>query len=64
MSNSQRQLLVDEIRELEAKAAGKRMALCLDLGMRAEASAHMREMNAITTARIAARDAGCLAGGN
>jgi hypothetical protein len=46
--------LIDEIRELDAKAAGKRMQLALMLGERDEARRYMREMNAITEARRAA----------
>ena len=47
--------LVDEIRDLDAKAAGKRMELAVMLGERDEALRYMREMNAITEARCAAK---------
>lgn len=54
--------LIDEIRDLDAKAAGKRMELAMELGDRDQAYKHMREMNCQTEARIAARQAGCFAG--
>ncbi len=46
--------LIDEIRELEAKAHGKRMELCQRLGDMDGMKLHMREMNALTKARRAA----------
>lgn len=56
--------LIDEIRDLDAQAAGKRMELAIELGDRDEARRHMREMNALTEARRAARFATCpVAGG-
>lgn len=64
MPHQDRQIavLIDEIRDLDAKAAGKRMELALLLGDRDEAYRHMREMHSQTEARIAARQAGCFAG--
>jgi hypothetical protein len=52
--------LIDSIRDLDAQAAGKRMELALALGDRDEARRQMREMNALTQARIAAREAVCV----
>lgn len=52
--------LIDEIRDLDAQAAGKRMELALALGDRDEARRQMKEMNALTQARIAAREAVCV----
>lgn len=46
--------LVDEIRDLEARAAGKRMELCMALGDRAGAEQNRREMYALVEARRAA----------
>lgn len=51
--------LIDEIRDLDAQAAGKRMELAMALGDRDEARRQMKEMNALTQARIAAREAVC-----
>lgn len=48
------QQLVDDIRALDAQAAGKRLELAVLLGEREEAQRYMREMNAITEARRAA----------
>lgn len=47
--------LVDEIRDLDAKAAGKRMELAKMLGQDEEAQRYKREMYAICEARRAAR---------
>ena len=55
--------LMDEIRDLAAKVAGKRMELALLLGDRDEARRQMDEMNAQTEARRAARFAMCKAMG-
>ena len=55
--------LIDAIRDLDAQAAGKRMELALALGDRDEARRQMKEMNALTQARIAARAAVCCAMG-
>lgn len=55
--------LIDEIRDLDAQAAGKRMELAMALGERDEARRHMKEMNALTEARKAARFAMCKAMG-
>ena len=55
--------LIDAIRDLDAQAAGKRMELALALGDRDEARRQMKEMNALTQARIAARAAVCCAAG-
>ena len=55
--------LIDAIRDLDAQAAGKRMELALALGDRDEARRQMKEMNALTQARIAARAAVCCATG-
>ena len=63
MQDAQIAQLIDEIRELDAKAAGKRMELALLLGARDEARRQMREMNAQTEARKAARFAMCRAMG-
>lgn len=57
MTNTQR--LVDEIRALEAKAAGKRIELCMALGDREGAKHWLKEMNAQTAARAAAMQSGC-----
>lgn len=46
--------LVDEIRELEAKAAGKRLELCMRLGGREGAEQNRKEMYALVEARRAA----------
>lgn len=54
--------LIDEIRGLDAQAAGKRMELCLELGERDQAYKYMREMHCQTEARMAARQSGCFAG--
>lgn len=64
MSDQDRQIavLIDEIRNLDAKAAGKRMELAILLGDRDEAYKQMREMHCQTEARIAARQSGCFAG--
>lgn len=48
--------LVDEIRELEAKAAGKRLELCMRLDDREGAEQNRREMYALIEARRAAAD--------
>ena len=63
MQDAQIAQLIDEIRELDAQAAGKRMELALLLGDRDEARRQMREMNAQTEARKAARFAMCRAMG-
>ena len=55
--------LIDAIRDLDAQAAGKRMELALALGDRDEARRQMKEMNALTEARKAARFAMCKAMG-
>lgn len=55
--------LIDEIRALDEQAAGKRMELAMALGERDEARRHMKEMNALTEARKAARFAMCKAMG-
>lgn len=47
--------LVDEIRALDAQAAGKRIELAMLLGQRDDALRYLREMTAITEARRAAR---------
>jgi hypothetical protein len=47
--------LVDHIRALDAQAAGKRVELAMLLGQREEAQRYLREMNAITEARRAAK---------
>ncbi len=47
--------LVDQIRDLDAQAAGKRVELAMLLGERGEAQRYLREMNAITEARRAAK---------
>lgn len=54
--------LIDAIRDLDAQAAGKRMELAMALGDRDEARRQMKEMNALTQARIAARAAVCAMG--
>ena len=54
--------LIDAIRDLDAQAAGKRMELAMALGDRDEARRQMKEMNALTQARIAARAAVCVMG--
>lgn len=56
--------LIDAIRDLDAQAAGKRMELAMALGHRDEARRQMKEMNALTQARIAARAAVCAMGGH
>lgn len=55
--------LIDEIRTLAAQLEGKRMELALAVGDRDAAYRHMREMYALTEARIAAKQAVCLAMG-
>ena len=47
--------LVDEIRALDAQAAGKRFELAMMLGQRDDALRYLREMTAITEARRAAK---------
>lgn len=54
MNNAQ---LIDEIRELEAKAHGKRLELCQRLGDRQGMQHHQREMYALIQARKAAAEA-------
>lgn len=49
------QQLVDEIRDLQAQAAGKQAELAMLLGERDEAIRYTSEMNAITRARIASK---------
>lgn len=55
MQDAQIAQLIDEIRELDAQAAGKRMELALLLGDRDEARRQMKEMNAQTLARQGAK---------
>lgn len=57
MSTPDIPVLIDEIRELSARLAGKQMQLCLALGDRDGAYRHLREMEAQTNARRAAREA-------
>jgi hypothetical protein len=47
--------LIDEVRECEAKAAGKRLELCMAVGDRDGARRHMEEMKAQTLARQGAK---------
>ena len=51
--------LIDERRALAAQLAGKDMEIAMALGERASAYRAMREMNAQTVARQAAREASC-----
>lgn len=53
------QKLIDERRELEAKAAGKTIEICMALGLREEAQEAEKQMKAVTVARQAAREYGC-----
>ena len=55
MQDAQIAQLIDEIRELDAQAAGKRMELALLLGDRDEARRQMKEMKAQTLARQGAK---------
>ena len=48
------QKLIDEIRDLQAQAAGKQLELCMLLGDREGAEAARREMYALIEARNAA----------
>lgn len=48
------QKLIDEIRDLQAQAAGKQVELCMLLGDREGAQAAKREMYALIEARMAA----------
>jgi hypothetical protein len=48
------QKLIDEIRDLQAQAAGKQIELCMLLGDKEGAEAAQREMFALTEARQAA----------
>lgn len=50
--------LIDKRRELAAQLAGMDMRICLACGDRDGAYRAMREMNAQTEARIAAREVG------
>jgi hypothetical protein len=51
--------LIDERRELAAKLAGKEMEIAIALGDRDGARRAMKEMNAQTIARQAAKASGC-----
>lgn len=56
---TQTQLLVDQIRALDAQAAGKRLELCMAVGDRDGANHWLREMESQIEARQAARESGC-----
>lgn len=57
MSDKDIPALIDEIRDLSARLAGKQVELCLALGDRDGAYRHLREMEEIVKARRAAREA-------